>query len=211
MNKLVLCALSMAITLNLTACATGGGYMTADLLGDKKTATFEEYKPLKVLPTQALDHMKALAGEYDVVNSWGNFTYGVKRVSFQLKDDKAYLLIYRGNNQIPTYKVEYSACLSSEDGNYLDIARNLGKQSFQCHNFSSRESPYLIFGTTTDNTVVEKSIEEMVTSVVAAIFSVKPTVKVNQTPYVMKFKIWNDASAPVLALKKRNLSISTNP
>lgn len=200
MNKFSLITLLVSSTL-LSACLSGGGYMVANRTSSR-TATLEDYRNLIPPGPQTKQYLQQLVGEYEVVDSWGNITYGIKKVSFHVNENKVYVLTYMDKRPNPSYKVEFSFCHStSEKGDFFDL-RHVNPPSIYCSS-SNREWSAVNLAKTGPDTAAKLTNEEQFTSTLSFLLRIPDRYIPVKAPYVMKLRIWGDAhSEPVLGLRK---------
>lgn len=199
MNKLSLFTLLAGSTL-LSACLSGGGYMVANRT-NTHTVTLEDYRKLISPDPQTKQYLQQLVGEYEVVDSWGNITYGIKKVSFHVNENKVYVLTYMNKRPNPSYKVEFSFCLSIPEKNGFDL-RHVNPPSIYCSS-GNRERSSVSFAKTGPDTTARLTNEEQFTSTLSFLLRIPDRYIPVKTPYVMKLQIWGDAhSEPVLGLRK---------
>ena len=195
MKKMMVNLAIIISCMNLSSCITSGGYMLSNRTSSR-TVTLEDYYNLQ-LSEDEKNTLEQLVGEYEVVNAWGNITYAIHKVSFQVTENKVYVLTYMKGRSQPSYKVEFSKCAFGADNENIKYhIRHIGEPSVYCHN-ESKESSMVVIGKTTPQTNAKLTREELFTSVILR----DKFIPVND-PYVMKVRIWFDGGAPILGLRK---------
>lgn len=181
------------LLMTLTGCLSGGGYKAAQLLNKNATSNFEIYSSLD---DQSKSNIKSWLGSYKVKESWGNFTFNIAQVNLTIINNKLVGEVYPKDWINPAYRIEFSTCYKDKGYFSTEEFKNLGDAVLCTSN--SRSNTHFVLGKTTSTTMVKKENEELFSSILYS----GSFITVNNAPYVMKIKIWNDAPAPVLSLEK---------
>ncbi|MEQ1325024.1 hypothetical protein [Acinetobacter soli] len=191
MNIKALILIPLLIT--LTGCLSGGGYKTALLLNKNKTGSFITFSNLN---EESKSNILPWLGRYKVKESWGNFTFNLDQVDISIVNNKVVGEVYPKYWSKPAYRIEFDICYKDKVNFSSTEYKDLG-DAVLCTSNSSEYSTFVL-GKTKSTTMVKKDNEELFSSILYS----GSFVTVNNTPYVMKIKIWNDAPQPVLSLEK---------
>ncbi|WP_151789081.1 hypothetical protein [Acinetobacter seifertii] len=191
MNFKTLILIPLLIT--LTGCLSGGGYKASLLLNKNSTGNFVTFSHLS---EESKSNIQSWLGSYKVKDSWGNYTFNIAQVDLSIVNNKVVGEVFPKGWSKPAYRIEFNICY--KDNGYFSPKeyRDLGDAVLCTSN--SNEYSQFVLGKTKATTMVKKENEELFSSILYS----GSFVTVNDAPYVMKIKIWNDAPEPVLSLEK---------